>query len=428
MPISWEMDSIKRKCKNINIFNKFNIVKNKIVYGNGEYIVYKTEDLKNDLDIILLGLNNQFYLHCNIYYRNNYLGIFRQKDKIINDENELNYYLLNIDSDSKGKNQIFGKYEIVKQEQGYLSKGNRNIFGWFNTVKTPFVAQTKFESFRDETYNYIKKIYEKIPYIENQEMYIDNFIYKKDAKTNFWFITFFTTYFIKEYTDNFKSRFESFFDIPEIKNKSELQKYLPTEKAVEYYYILTNLPTFGIYENNSINHRGKEYVLCTKNNFIELINNLYHACTTFYDDIYDLVILQCDKGLEEMSNTVNEVINKNANLVRISVEKANKDRNITPRKADGFVLLKSQCLYKPDDFGTKIIWTHIIQTPFPVTFPFNCIERRVRFSLCEKYRLNFTKGYNENHISEISFNKSSFKGYWEVKIKTATEISDNVIK
>ena len=151
-------------------------------------------------------------------------------------------------------------------------------------------------------------------------------------------------------------------------------------------------------------------------------------------------INELEKKKEELSGRIAELEvevdqerNLNKNLLRISRERANADRRITPKKQhDGYLVIESREWRerRPDKRYVRT-WRSIVQTPFDASMEsdvaekqiFNGLTKSVLKSLgCDKYVLPEDNGVipddDDNVLYAWRFNADYRAGYWCVLIYT----------
>ncbi len=139
--------------------------------------------------------------------------------------------------------------------------------------------------------------------------------------------------------------------------------------------------------------------------------------------------------IAELEAEVEQERSLNRNLLRISRERANADRKITPKKQhDGYLVIESrEWRERRPDKGTIRTWRSIIQTPFDASMEPDVAEKQIFDDLidfvltsigCDKYVLPEENGklYNteddENVLYFWHYGADYRSGYWNVFIYT----------
>ena len=144
-------------------------------------------------------------------------------------------------------------------------------------------------------------------------------------------------------------------------------------------------------------------------------------------------VLACQ--IMDLKAEIKQERNINRNLLRISRERANADRKISPKKQhDGYLVLQSQEWRERRSYKNTIrTWRSIIQTPFDASVDPVIAEKQIFDSLtgsvlkslgCDKYVLPEDNGklYNteddENVLYFWHYGADYRSGYWNVFIYT----------
>lgn len=101
--------------------------------------------------------------------------------------------------------------------------------------------------------------------------------------------------------------------------------------------------------------------------------------------------LRIDEVLQELQREREETEYQkglNENLLRISRERANADRGLTPKKKHtGYVVLSSTEKEYRVDTRKVMVWETILQTPYPVDFTDEQVKKETETALCDpEYR------------------------------------------
>lgn len=156
-------------------------------------------------------------------------------------------------------------------------------------------------------------------------------------------------------------------------------------------------------------------------------------------DAAKMMMEASQRAVEEAREEIEEQKSLNANLLRISRERANADRKLKPKKEHtGYVVKSSQ--EKEFRYGvgreaeTVIVWETTIQSPYAVSFEESVAKKQIEddlmpangnWLLCDiGITATFSKPYEElmedeefkkkNTIFKIRYRANYQQGYWEV--------------
>ncbi len=174
---------------------------------------------------------------------------------------------------------------------------------------------------------------------------------------------------------------------------------------------------------------------------------------------YNKQILDLKTTIEEYTQELKKLNSLNNNLLRISKERANQERNLRPKKAhSGFVILNRQSLYyklysnvKSNYKNNQVNYIEFpcfkikIQTPFHSSISFDLIEDEIKSSflkfikdlgigICYKYDyiisqpiskikdIIFNNEY-DNFIFKCSYTANFKSNFWDIEVFTKKDIS-----
>ena len=142
--------------------------------------------------------------------------------------------------------------------------------------------------------------------------------------------------------------------------------------------------------------------------------------------------------ITELEAEVEQARDLNKNLLRISRERANADRKITPKKQhDGYLVIESrEWRERRPDKGTIRTWRSIIQTPFDASMEPDVAEKQIFDDLidfvltsigCDKYVLPEDNGIVPDDDDSVMYAwrcSADYRiGYWTIIIYTTQPLT-----
>lgn len=168
----------------------------------------------------------------------------------------------------------------------------------------------------------------------------------------------------------------------------------------------------------------------------------------------DAIIKENDIKIKDYKNALNKQLNLNENLIRISIERANAKRNLSPKKERlGYILISAEENVFKKKIRKELIdfkcWRYILETPYSIKIGLDEFQLLFIGDYHDKLRElmnleNFYKNYvvdsssfedeiwknNGNFIFKHKFKLNTLKGFWEVEFFTRDliNISDEFLK
>ena len=228
-----------------------------------------------------------------------------------------------------------------------------------------------------------------------------------------------------------------------VQQAEELENYI-TSLENDIIMLNSNISSLKTENETNLNNLINEY-----NNKLIKLKNLH---SEKIDDLHSVI--------EEHKKELVRVNSLNSNLLRISRERANQERNLRPKKTHkGFVVLNRQSLYyklysnvKPNPKNRQVNYIEFpcfkikIQTPFDSSISFELIEYEIKSSFSSfmkdlgidiwyKYDsiisqpiskiedFIFNNEY-DNFIFKYSYTANFKSNLWEIEIYTKKDISN----
>ena len=236
--------------------------------------------------------------------------------------------------------------------------------------------------------------------------------------------------------------------------KNNFTHYAISVQHVEYLesYITSLEDEITLLKNNIVSLKN-EYEINLSNLKDEYNHKIQELKNLHNQKIYDL-----HSVIDEHKKELTKVNSLNSNLLRISRERANQERNLRPKKAHkGFVVLNRQSLYyklysnvkhssktNQPNYIEFSCFKIKIQTPFDASISFNLIEDEIIDAFSDfvkdlkidnwynyNYIINqpiskikdiiFNSEYN-NFIFKYSYTANSKYNLWDIDIFTKSDI------
>lgn len=229
---------------------------------------------------------------------------------------------------------------------------------------------------------------------------------------------------------------------------------ISVQQTEELEGYITSLEDDIIMLNSNISSLKTEY----ETNLNNLINE-YNDKLIKLKNLHSQKIDDLNSIIQEHKKELDRVNSLNSNLLRISRERANQERNLRPKKSHkGFVVLNRQSLYyklysnvKPNPKSKQVNYIEFpcfkikIQTPFDASISFDLIEDEIKssfYSFIEDLGINTWYKYDSiisqpiSKMNDIIFNNqydnfifkysyiANFKSnLWEIEVYTKKDLT-----